>query len=586
MAHITVKDSLATHSPNSITSALAISQWGNKRPTEADGLYRSSRQSGGSVLQLPTACKTAYNEPVAKSGTSNRGSLSPTIQQDFTGTHQLTLEREVLRVRLAPGSESELAEQATERPTDARQASFDGAQLPMSSCGAWSVISECESGEHHFAKRLYCGREWCEVCGQDNSASHKRRQARLLPKMQQIRTLGYLVIEFPDIVRHIGARGIRPDTDEGEQVRGWCYSKEDLRDTTNTIVEVIAGKRGAGGRGSKRVGGYFARGVGRWHWFGDRMTGKYNPHFNVLIDFDSLVDDARSELQADVEAYRLSLEQGSQGKKVRREVRGIEMYQRGKSGYMPKPLLDRIVSDLRDALDCPELIVHYSYKDKPGQIVQTVRYITRATFKDATWERYMVEELYNFRNIRWWGSWSGEAAWELEQAEAEGEDVAGLGAVASLQTGMCPDCGMPLKVLHHSHRTGLPVQWTKPIDSVYLDTWGAQEIAGSGYYRIPRQPCSGSALSPEEFIRLQQLEARARQRPSVHPWSVAMRQAVDELWRSTRTYQRMYRRKLLEDMEREFLEDIEGTAPESHEDGLLSSRRLDAEEQEEGWHDD
>ncbi len=372
-----------------------------------------------------------------------------------------------------------------------------------SSCGAWAIVSECESGQHHFAKKLVCGKEWCEICGKDDSAAHKRRQARLLPKVQQVKYLGYLVIEWPDYARHIGQRGICPDLDCGEYVAGWCYSKHDLRETTNTIINVLAGKRGAGGRGSKRVGGYFKRGLGRWHWFGDQCQGKYNPHFNVLVD----------------------------------------------SGYMPKPLLGKIKADLRAALNCPELIVHYSYFDKPGQMVQKARYITRSTFRDYAWNPYMARELHNFRNIRWWGSWKSEPAWALRQAEAEGGDLAGLEVVGNLQKGTCPDCGQPLKVLYHNHQ-GKPVQWSKAVDSVYLNIWDAKEISGSGYYRIPNVENNSYTFSPAELLRLGQIEAKARDKPSVHPFAVLIRKSRDELWRMTDTYkglERMRRRRAEEE---------------------------------------
>lgn len=363
-----------------------------------------------------------------------------------------------------------------------------------SSCGAWAIVSECSSGEHHFAKKLLCGKEWCAVCGQDDSAAHKRRQARILPKIQQISKLGYLVIEFPDWARHIGERGICPDLDCGEYVAGWCYSKADLRETTNTIINVLAGKRGAGGRGSKRIGGYFKRGLGRWHWFGDKIPGKWNPHFNILVD----------------------------------------------SGYMSKPLLRKIKADLRAALNCP-VIVHYSYSDKPGQMVQKARYITRATFRDYAWNPYMARELFNLRNMRWWGSWKCEPAWELRQAEAEGGDLAGLTAVSKLQEGTCPDCGRPLKVLHHNRKTGKPVLWSRAVDSVYLDIWSAKEIAGSGYYWVPQVENNSYTLSPAELLRLEQIEARARNKPSMHPFAVLIRKSRDDLWHMTRTYKAMER---------------------------------------------
>lgn len=488
------------------TSALTGSKRGFGKTTDTAGLYKGSGQPGedslAACLNTKTASKVAYKDLIAKSGTQL---LSPTIQQDFTGAKQLTIEREILKIRLPPAQKPEQTITAPRR-ADIRQVSFEGGQVPMATCGAWTVVSECEGG-HHFAKRLYCGREWCEVCGEDKSAAHKRRMARLLPKLQQCHEIGYFVIEFPDSYRHIGEAGISPDMAKGEGV-GWCYSKRDLRQTTSDVLSVLAGRRSAGGRGKKRVEGYFARGIARWHYFGDKKPGKWNPHLNILVDFGSLYDRVRNELQADIEAYQAGLLAGKKTRRIRRELQGIDMFLRGKSGYLPMPLLERIKAELREALNCPELIVNYSKRDSPAEIVHSVRYVTRATFRDYTWDEYMVQQLYDFRNIRWWGSWKGEAVWQLGEAEAEGEDVAGLQAVEKLQAGMCPDCGKPLKVWHHSH-TGKPVQWSKPVDSTYLLIWSAVEIAGTGYYRVPVQvPPSRSVLSPGEILRLQELAAR------------------------------------------------------------------------------
>jgi len=327
-------------------------------------------------------------------------------------------------------------------------------------CGKWVVVAQCSSGEHHFAKRLYCCKEWCPVCGENGSAVHKRRQARLLPKVQQLRQLGYLVIEWPEAYRHIGARGLYPDP---EDVGGWCYNKKDLRATTNTIVGVLAGKR-MGRRG--RVDGYFARGVLCWHWHGDKLPGKWNPHENVLVD----------------------------------------------GGHLEPERLEQIKADLRAALNCPDLIVHYSYCRTPGEMVQKVRYVTRATFRTYDWDPYMAEELWKFRNTRCWGKWDAEPVWELTQAEAEGEDIASLELVTRLQDGKCPDCGLPLQVTGHNDKTGKPVMWSRPVDSTYLLIWGAAQIADTGYYRIPHQEWGGYGLSPQTLLRLNEMKRRDRLR--------------------------------------------------------------------------
>ena len=432
--------------------------------------------------------------------------------------------------------------------------------VAKSACGGWAVVSECSTGKHHFAKKLLCGKEWCGPCGEDNSGAHKRRQARILPKLQQVRRLGYLVIEWPEWARHIGQGGISPDLDGGEHVAGWVYSKVDLRATTNMVVEVLAGKR-CGRRG--RVGGYFGRGIHRWHWFGDELPGKWNPHLNVLVDFDSLYSERRQSVQSAIIRRKVELqlylvmpylrdwvskyvsepEEGylvedtitgrkawkNSEKKARRELRGIACYEAGTSGYMPKPLLEAIQAALRAALLVPDLIVHYSYFDRPGQIVQKARYVTRATFRHYGWNEYMADELWNFRNIRWWGDWKDlkvhpeAAVWQLADAEKEGEDVNGLEAVASLQSGICPDCGQPLKVLHRNPKTGKPVCWTRPVDSVYLGLWQAQEISGTGYYRIPHREWTGCSFSPGELLRREEMEAKARASPSVRGVAVLAR---------------------------------------------------------------
>jgi hypothetical protein len=322
--------------------------------------------------------------------------------------------------------------------------------------------------------------------------------------VQQVKHLGYLVIEWPESARNIA---------------GWCSSN--LAWYSTTIIKVLAGHRS---NSKRRTGGYFSRAIGRWHWFGEKCLGKWNPHFNVLVDFDSLSSQVKTDIELAIDSHVADLSAGKQTKKTRKELRGLELYRKGVSGYMPKPLLEKLQADLRGALNCPDLIVHYSYFDKPGQMVQKVRYVTRATFRDYSWNPYMARELFKFRNTRWWGKWLEDKpenhAWELHEAQAEGEDIAGLELVASLQKHVCPDCGRPLKPMHVNKetgeircnpRTGKPVVWSSPVDSVYLKLWGAREIAGTGYYRIPPGEWRGHSLSPGEFLKLEEKEARARE---------------------------------------------------------------------------
>jgi hypothetical protein len=308
---------------------------------------------------------------------------------------------------------------------------------------SWIVLGECqnEAGKF-FAKRIYCGKEWCPVCGQQRSRAHNRRIARVLPKAMQIQTMGYFVIEFPDRYRKIIT---------------WVYSKIALIMASSKIVEVLAGKR-MGRRG--RVGGFFSRGLLRWHWFGDKVKGKWNPHANVLVD----------------------------------------------GAFIDNDKLEEIKAALRQALHCKDLIVHYSYCELPAQKFQRVEYITRATFRQYEWCPYMANQLWGFRNQRWWGSWKGEQVWS-----ADPDQEADLLAADALEGGRCPDCGGQLV-------------WTKPISAAWLVSWEAEEIGTTGYYRLPVKAFEGDQLTPADIMRLDNMKelrivaVLASMREKLIPW--------------------------------------------------------------------
>lgn len=294
--------------------------------------------------------------------------------------------------------------------------------------------------------------------------------ARWLPKVQQIKELGYLVIEFPDYARNIGQSVLYTNDPQADpdDAAGWCRNKEDLRKTTKTVIDVLAGKR-SGRYG--RIGGYFKRGLLRWHWFGDKVEGKYNPHLNIIVD----------------------------------------------AGYLDKGQLEAIKTSLRQALQLPDLIVNYSYTDKPGKMLHTIHYIQRATFKKLEWSPYMANELYNFRNNRWWGDWKQPVVWDSKEA---GE----LTDIVHLQSGRCPVCGLSLKLVKMNGN--IPVRWSKPIDARYLDTCHAAPIGNTGYYEIPDDTWHKSGvdkgtgeeygvLSFADMYRLSSLESESKRERSI-----------------------------------------------------------------------
>jgi len=137
------------------------------------------------------------------------------------------------------------------------------------------------------------------------------------------------------------------------------------------------------------------------------------------------------------------------------------------AGYLPEGQLKAIRDGWAGILGVDKAVVNYSYTDVVPKMVHVLKYITRATFRDYTWDERMACELYNFRNMRSWGSWKGEPVWELE-GEAE------LEPIAELEAGRCPVCGEP-------------VAWGKPLPVGLLDMADKIPI-GAGYYRLADLP--------------------------------------------------------------------------------------------------
>jgi len=164
----------------------------------------------------------------------------------------------------------------------------------------------------------------------------------------------------------------------------------------------------------------FDRGLARWHFFGDESV-VYHPHLNVLVD----------------------------------------------GGYLPKRRLEKIRRRWAEILGVEMAVVDYSYTTNQAKMVHIAKYVTRATFKDYEWDTRMAEELYNFRNQRSWGDWSGPVAWELK-----GESK--YAHIEDLEKGICPMCGKPLK-------------WHKPLPIALMSMEPWADI-GEGYYQLNDLP--------------------------------------------------------------------------------------------------
>ena len=148
-------------------------------------------------------------------------------------------------------------------------------------CGSLAIMGVTATGQR-IAKRVCCGREPCEVCREQ---SHKRRIARVLPRLLQLDWMTYIVITFP------------------MEVRPLMRNKRTL---------ALLGKRT---RALLRRRGYH-KVYTRWHLFGD-TPGVYHPHLNVLCDGKGM---SRAQLADSKDAIRRALLPRSMAKLIGKDL--------------------------------------------------------------------------------------------------------------------------------------------------------------------------------------------------------------------------------------------------------------------------
>lgn len=277
-------------------------------------------------------------------------------------------------------------------------------------CGrgkGYFIVAECPDGHRH-AKELVCNKDWCSVCGKKHSIAHMRRFARWLPKVMQFKSMGYLVFTLP------------------QELESKYRVKKDLAGLGHQVQELLKG-----------LG--FARGLRRWHWFGEKST-RWRPHLNVLVD----------------------------------------------GGFISQEIIAAIKAGYASILGVNLADVNYRYRPTPGKMVHTLGYVTRATFLDDEWDLEMALELHGFRNMVVWGRglWDLKPAWSKDQlhgkarSEVEGLDLA---AIEALVEKRCPVCGQL-------------VLWGEALPIALLDKVDSKPL-GAGYHRL-------SDLSPPRGCRM------------------------------------------------------------------------------------
>lgn len=299
-------------------------------------------------------------------------------------------------------------------------------------------IHGSDKAGHNFAKELYCGAEWCPICGKKSSPPHKRRIASILPKLQQLDRLGYMVIEWPLATR--------------DKLR----SRKALSEAGKIITSVLNGsyevkKRRKEGiltnsEAAELKARYFDKGIRRWHYFGDieREISK----LGITWQTDRPAGDTEPTVKTNIHCNVLT-----------------------DSGFLVASWLRHIQYNLREALNEPNLIVHYGYTRNTRKMVHIAEYVTRATFLDIKWDKWLAGQLYGFRNMRSWGVWNAPAVWQFDDKVFSFN----IQAVNSLGESRC-------------YLDNLPITWSKPRPIRLLDREPVKEELGAGYYRLADTP--------------------------------------------------------------------------------------------------
>lgn len=115
-------------------------------------------------------------------------------------------------------------------------------------CGTWAIIG-VDSDGNRIAKRLPCGKEWCDRC---RNIAHKRRISRVLPRLFQVSPMAYDVITFP------------------LELRSLLHNPKSLSLVARKVRLLY-----------RHLG--YSKIYTRWHFFGDK-SDIFHPHLNVLYD--------------------------------------------------------------------------------------------------------------------------------------------------------------------------------------------------------------------------------------------------------------------------------------------------------------
>lgn len=188
-----------------------------------------------------------------------------------------------------------------------------------------------------------------------------------------------------------------------ESIRQTLRTKQALSSMATGVTAIL-----------KRAG--FRRGLRRWHYFGDEST-RFNPHLNFLLS----------------------------------------------AGYIAPSMMNLLKRELL-ALVGESVVIHYQYTDEPGKMLHLLKYVTRATFLQRSWDEEFAQEIYGFRNTWSFGLFNGIPFWDIDHVE---NDV--RPEIQAIDSSLCPFCSGKLS-------------WSQGVTSAASLTTGYWSDLGDGYY--------------------------------------------------------------------------------------------------------
>lgn len=223
-------------------------------------------------------------------------------------------------------------------------------------CGAKTNAVDLRClAEHRYAKQIFCGRQYCTRCGEEESVIHQRRYSRSWDRLMWAPALGEVVLTVPEELR---------DNFESADMLGklhrlgWTCVRETLGQELN-----IDG------------------GMTTVHLFGDK-SDKFHPHVNIIFPLCS--DEALTVSRETLEALR------------------------DKWYDMLEELTGKTISLTDDGRERKN--AYYGFKITEAQKAHLVKYMLRPTVGaerflrlDDDLKEFVVTSLVGFHNVRWYG---------------------------------------------------------------------------------------------------------------------------------------------------------------------------------------